>query len=172
MITQLMINELTLNRARYFASERHNGQLYGNEPYTVHLDEVVQELKDLGVDDPEVLCAGYLHDTIEDTGTLFEEIAFHFGYRVAGIVQFVTDKPGVNRFTRHRNTYPYIQGNEDATFVKLADRICNVRRGTKNDMYRKEYSYFRDTIYWPESDPRILKMWAKLDELMSFENAA
>lgn len=163
------MDDLKLARARAFAVKAHGLQMYGaTEPYSVHLDEVVQILKDFRVTDIDVLSAGYLHDTIEDTKVIFEELVFQFGYRVAGIVQLVTDKKhlGPYRRQRHEATYPHIQGNEDATAVKLADRIANMRRGTKNEMYIKEWGYFRNTIYLFGMSDSVTKMWHELDDIV------
>ena len=65
-----------VNKAKDFAYNKHNVpqecKRYGNAPYTVHVEGVVDfvnkykyYLREYDIDD--VLCAAYLHDTIEDT---------------------------------------------------------------------------------------------------------
>lgn len=41
------------------------------------------------MEDPVILAAGLLHDTIEDTETTYEELRGQFGARIAGLVIFV-----------------------------------------------------------------------------------
>ncbi len=56
----------------------------GNEPYINHLAEVANLLA-AATDgaDAELVAAGWLHDTVEDTDTTREELAQKFGDRVA-----------------------------------------------------------------------------------------
>jgi len=58
----------------------------GITPYSKHLEDVVSLLKSLGIIDEDVLCSGWLHDTIEDTDTKFDEIYERFGKKVAVLV--------------------------------------------------------------------------------------
>ena len=64
----------------------------GNEPYVNHLAEVANLLA-IATDgaDAELVAAGWLHDTIEDTGITREELAETFSERVAALVVEVTD---------------------------------------------------------------------------------
>src|SRR6187200_3702750 len=84
-----------VSEAADLAARRHNGMARkgrGNEPYVNHLAEVANLLA-LVTDgaDAELVAAGWLHDTIEDTETTREELAEEFGARVADIVVEVTD---------------------------------------------------------------------------------
>src|ERR1700694_3061758 len=64
----------------------------GNEPYINHLAEVANLLAAATEgSDAELVAAGWLHDTIEDTATTQEELAGTFGKRVAALVVEVTD---------------------------------------------------------------------------------
>lgn len=58
----------------------------GITPYSKHLEDVVNRLKSLGVIDEELLCAGWLHDTIEDADTTFDDLFEQFGSRIAVLV--------------------------------------------------------------------------------------
>ena len=71
-----MINMKKLENARKFAISKHKGQKRKDckTPYWRHLDKVVQNLQKIGVKDDSVLCAGWLHDTIEDTATDYDDI--------------------------------------------------------------------------------------------------
>src|SRR6185295_6702969 len=84
-----------ISEAAELAARRHNGMARkgrGNEPYINHLTEVANLLA-TAIDgaDAELVAAGWLHDTIEDTDTTREELAEKFGERVAALVVEVTD---------------------------------------------------------------------------------
>jgi guanosine-3',5'-bis(diphosphate) 3'-pyrophosphohydrolase len=71
--------------AELFAKNKHAGQFRKDDttPYSKHLEDVVNRLKSLGVIDEQVLCAGWLHDTIEDTETSFDDLYEQFGSEIA-----------------------------------------------------------------------------------------
>ena len=76
----------TLLEAVAFAARAHIGQLRkdGRTPYASHPFRVCLVLRHVfGVDDPRVLTAAVLHDTIEDTTTDFDDLTERFGPRVA-----------------------------------------------------------------------------------------
>ena len=76
-----------ISNAAEFAARRHNGMTRkgrGNEPYINHLAEVANLLAHAtSREDAELVAAGWLHDTIEDTQTTRDELARQFGSRVA-----------------------------------------------------------------------------------------
>ncbi len=83
---------------------------------------------EFGVDDPEVLAAALLHDTIEDTATDYDEIREGFGRRVADLVAVLTkDK----RLPEERREDGYFAALARAPFAaklcKIADTIHNLR---------------------------------------------
>src|SRR5947209_17569519 len=90
--------------AACFAAERHAQQKRkgeSQEPYINHLIEVAELIA--GSDsrlDPELIMAGFLHDTVEDTGTTFTELEERFGSDVAALVAEVTDDKALPKETR------------------------------------------------------------------------
>jgi len=69
-----------------FAARAHDGQRRKDDrtPYVSHVFRVCLIARHLfGVDDPQVLLAAVLHDTIEDTTTDFDDIEERFGAQVA-----------------------------------------------------------------------------------------
>ena len=81
-----------------------------------------------GVENPEVICAALLHDTIEDTDTTVEGFTALFGDRIAGIVLEVTDDKSLDKAVRKEQQVrhaPLI--SPVAKVVKLADNICKLR---------------------------------------------
>ena len=80
------------------------------------------------VDDPAVLAAALLHDTVEDTQTTPAELRESFGEKIAGIVLEVTDDKNLLKADRKRLQIEHAAHiSREAKLVKLADKICNVR---------------------------------------------
>jgi (p)ppGpp synthase/HD superfamily hydrolase len=80
-------------RAVAFAARAHRHQLRkdGETPYVAHVVRVAFVVRHVfGIDDPKVLTAALLHDTIEDTPTDHDEIAEWFGDEVATWVGMLT----------------------------------------------------------------------------------
>jgi guanosine-3',5'-bis(diphosphate) 3'-pyrophosphohydrolase len=70
-----------------FAARAHRHQVRkdGATPYTAHVFRVCLVVRQVfGIDDPRVLTAALLHDTIEDTPTDYDDLAEVFGDEVAG----------------------------------------------------------------------------------------
>jgi (p)ppGpp synthase/HD superfamily hydrolase len=72
-----------------FAARAHHGQIRkdGKTPYASHVFRVCLILRHVfGLDDPAMLTAALLHDTIEDTTTDFDDVREQYGPEVAGWV--------------------------------------------------------------------------------------
>jgi (p)ppGpp synthase/HD superfamily hydrolase len=155
--------------ARQLATDAHKGQEYGNFPYTKHLDDVVEVLERFDINDPNIIIAAYLHDTLEDTKITPLDIINNFGYDVYCLVYAVTDEKGNNRKERKLNSYPKILSNPKAIYVKCADRIANVENCIKSnrnllEMYRKEMNDFNNLHILQEC--KLDKMFSYLNKLM------
>ena len=83
--------EKTMVRKAYsYADELHKNQFrQSGEPYIMHPLNVAYILSEMHAD-ADTICAGLLHDTIEDTNTTKEEIAEQFNSSVANLVDGVT----------------------------------------------------------------------------------
>jgi guanosine-3',5'-bis(diphosphate) 3'-pyrophosphohydrolase len=119
-------------RALAFAAHKHRDQRrkgveaspYINHPITV-ADVLVNEG---GVDDPLIICAALLHDTLEDTRTTFEELVASFGQEVAAIVREVSDDKSLDKDLRKRLQVEHAARlSVRAKVIKLADKTCNLR---------------------------------------------
>lgn len=158
-----------IKAAALFAAAKHQDQKYGEtHAYTRHLYDVSKVLERFKFLDEDLQVAAWLHDTVEDTTATVDEIMDMFGINVADIVQRVTNEPGVNRKARHALTYPKIQASDDATTLKLADRIANVEFSIENEssqleMYTKEHTAFKKALYKPGVHDA---MWRHLDFLI------
>ena len=80
----------SVQNAELYAKKKHAGHFRqdGSTPYSKHLEDVVNRLKSLGVVKSELLCAGWLHDTLEDTETSFDDIYEKFDNTVAVVRSF------------------------------------------------------------------------------------
>ena len=122
---------LLVTRAAEFAARRHVGQTRkgaAREPYVNHLAEVASLLAATAEEpDAHLVAAGWLHDTVEDTGTSGEEIEQLFGRRVAELVAEVTDDKSLPKAERKRlqvERAPH--KSPGARALKIADKISNL----------------------------------------------
>ena len=121
-----------LFKALSFAAERHRSQTRKDaeaSPYINHPIQLCELLtSEAGVDDPVVLMAALLHDTVEDTETSYQDLVDVFGREVADVVMEVTDDTTLPKEERKRRQVELApQLSPRAKLVKLADKICNVR---------------------------------------------
>lgn len=123
-----------IDKAYTFAAKTHQGQKRkSGEPYFVHLLNVAYELARLKAG-PATICAGFLHDVIEDQGVPKELIAQEFGEDVSEIVEAVT-KIGDLEFkdekeylaANHRKIFFAMAKDVRVILVKLVDRLHNMR---------------------------------------------
>jgi guanosine-3',5'-bis(diphosphate) 3'-pyrophosphohydrolase len=122
----------TLIRAIAFAAEKHRTQRRKDaesSPYINHPIALANVLaNEGGIEDPVVLCAALLHDTLEDTETTAAELEALFGDEVTAIVLEVTDDKSLAKQVRKQRQIEHApQSSPKAKLVKLADKICNLR---------------------------------------------
>lgn len=120
-----------LLKAARFSAEKHRDQRRKDtfaSPYINHPIRVAETLASIGgVENPSLLAAALLHDTIEDTGTQPEEIEAGFGAEVLSIVLEVTDDKSLPKQERKRLQIEHApHKSEQAKLLKLADKICNI----------------------------------------------
>ena len=141
--------------AAELAARRHLGQQRkgrGNEPYINHLAEVANLLA-AATDgaDAELVAAGWLHDTIEDTETTREELAGRFGERVASLVAEVTDDmnlPKAQRRQKQIEDAPH--KSPGAKLIKIADKISNIRARIVKRPNKKQRDDLADYVAFSE----------------------
>ncbi len=116
--------ELVKN-AELFAKKKHSGMMRkdGTTSYSKHLESVVNRLKSLGVVDEELLCAGWLHDTIEDTETSFDDLYEQFGSRVAVLVSTLSKDMSL---TRKQREQIYVKQLKEASFDAKLIKLCDI----------------------------------------------
>ncbi len=128
--------------AETFARKKHKHQTRNDKitPYSDHLEKVVEILKNLGITDETILAAGWLHDTIEDTDTDYDDI-LKFGEETADIVATLTKD---TRIIRDKRELAYCtqlkEGTWQAQIVKFADMLANLE-----DLDNSDYSDSKKT---------------------------
>ncbi len=123
-----------LTRAFEYACEKHEGQTRkSGEPYMTHPLEVMDIIADLRLDVAS-LCAGLLHDTVEDTDATVEEVGENFGEDVAFLVDGLTKLNKIHFNTREeaqaasfRKMLIAMSRDLRVILVKLSDRLHNMR---------------------------------------------
>ncbi|MDO4500649.1 MAG: bifunctional (p)ppGpp synthetase/guanosine-3',5'-bis(diphosphate) 3'-pyrophosphohydrolase [Erysipelotrichaceae bacterium] len=123
-----------IEKAYNYAKEKHEGQFRkSGEPYFVHIQAVAYELAKLHVG-PSTICAGLLHDVIEDCDVTGEEFISIYGMEIYMIVEAVT-KIGNLKFAdekeyqaaNHRKILMAMAKDIRVILVKLCDRLHNMR---------------------------------------------
>ncbi|MBQ1482514.1 MAG: bifunctional (p)ppGpp synthetase/guanosine-3',5'-bis(diphosphate) 3'-pyrophosphohydrolase [Erysipelotrichaceae bacterium] len=123
-----------IDKAYDYAFEKHKDQKRSSgEPYFVHCLNVAYELAKLK-SDPYTICAGLLHDVIEDCGVTKEEFVAEFGEEIYEMVEAVTKISNL-KFTdekeyqavNHRKILIAMAKDVRVILVKLVDRLHNMR---------------------------------------------
>ena len=121
-----------LLKAVEYAAEKHETQIRKDAqktPYIIHPIGVTQLLWDIGnIHDIDILAAGLLHDTLEDTDASEAEIQALFGKRVLSIVKEVTNDPNLSGEENKQRQIDHAPTMSiEGKLVKLADRLYNVK---------------------------------------------
>jgi (p)ppGpp synthase/HD superfamily hydrolase len=111
--------------ARQHASQRRKGA--ASEPYVNHVIEVAARVAQSPSADADTVIAALLHDVIEDTDSIVDDITSRFGASVAAIVQEVTDDKSLPKPERKRRQVATVASkSEAARRIKLADKAANL----------------------------------------------
>lgn len=123
-----------LEKACAYAFYAHDGQFRkSGEPYITHPLAVAAELAKWRMD-IQTLCAGVMHDVLEDTGTSKSQLAAEFGDTIADMVDGLSklEKLEYNDKAEHqaesfRKLILAMTKDIRVIIVKLADRLHNMR---------------------------------------------
>ncbi len=122
-----------LYKAYAYAAWAHRGQVRKGTkiPYFSHIITTMNYCMEL-TDNPSVLVAAILHDTVEDTSVTIEDIRHEFGKRVAFLVEAETedkrrDKPASETWEiRKQETIEHLKDMpRDVKIIALADKTAN-----------------------------------------------
>lgn len=123
-----------VQRAYEFARKAHSGQhRISGELFIFHPLEVAKILADLELD-VITICAGLLHDVVEDTNYTIKDIEDNFGYEVALLVDGVTKLGRLEYKSKEeqqaenlRKMFLAMAEDIRVILIKLADRLHNMR---------------------------------------------
>ncbi len=123
-----------IKKAYLFAKEKHEGQFrVSGEEYINHPLATAIILTSVYADTP-TLCAGLMHDVLEDTDTTKQDIENEFGKEIAGLVYGVSKISRIHFSTENDALVEYYKKiivgmSEDVRviIIKLADRLHNMR---------------------------------------------
>lgn len=149
-----------ITQAYGYADKAHEGQMrQSGEPYITHPISVAHILVELGMD-TETICAGLLHDVVEDTASTLDEIKKMFGADVALMVDGVTKLTKLSYSSKEQRQAENVRKmllamakDVRVIIVKLADRLHNMRTGEYWKEYkRREKALETMEVYAPLAD--------------------
>lgn len=156
--------------AAIYSNEKHLGQKRkSNEPYIIHPLAVAEILISLNMD-VDTICAGLLHDTLEDTETSFDNLKENFGENVAELVEGVTKIAAIKTISRSvqeaetiRKMFLAMSKKMPVIIIKLSDKLHNMRTLQYMDPQRgREIAQDCLDIYAPLAD-RLGIAWMKAE---------
>ncbi len=146
-----MANQIVFD-AIEFATRAHSGQYRKGTrvPYIVHPLRVGQMLIECEAP-TQVVVAGVLHDTVEDTPVTREQIAARFGKPVAELVLEASEPDrGANWEVRKQCTIDHLDAvSNEALLVICADKLDNV--GSMQRGEHREGPDFWDRFHRPKA---------------------
>jgi (p)ppGpp synthase/HD superfamily hydrolase len=134
-------------KAYKFAREKHSNQKddIGKSYFEAHVAQV-GNLISFVTEDEDIIAAAFLHDTLEDTNTTFEELEKEFGNRVANLVYEITHD---GKKDNKGYYFPRLK-TRDAILIKFADRLSNLSRMESWPPDRQQ-QYLKKSKFWKES---------------------
>ncbi len=155
------IDTTLVTRAVIFAAKAHDGAVRKGTKlhYIVHPMEAAAITAGL-TDNPEVITAAVLHDTVEDTNTTREQIEAEFGSRVAELVAAESENKREDQKAedtweiRKAETIKHLLHctDRDVKILALADKLSNLRA-----IYR-DYRNFGEDLWdrFNQKDPKMI----------------
>lgn len=143
--------------AYHFAEKAHEGQFRkSGESYFIHPFNVAMILADYSMD-VSTICAGLLHDVIEDTEVTYDAMSKKFGVEITDLVDGVTKLKKLKFKTKQENQAENLRKmiiamakDVRVIIIKLADRLHNSRTLTHmSEAKRKEKAMETLEIYAP-----------------------
>ena len=97
-------------------------------PYIMHPVEVAMELARNGADE-DLICAGFLHDTIEDAFITREQLATAFSDKIADLVSSDSENKEDSWEKRKSDALEALRvpGDRDHKMLMCADKLSNLR---------------------------------------------
>lgn len=139
-----------IQHASRLAEKAHEGQKRASgEPYVNHCLAVAAILAEYSMP-ADIIAAGLLHDTVEDTSIKYDELRRDFGEGVANLVQGVTKLTQLPRVSRGEHQEEALRKSDEASVQVEADAA---RRNRKRDLATET---LRKTFLAMDSDVRVV----------------
>ena len=146
-----------IKKAYDFGVINHQGQKRNSgEDYFIHPIAVAKKLSEMKLDDHSI-CAGLMHDVLEDTEVTYDQMNEIFGEEITYLVDGVTKLKNLNYTSREekqaeniRKMVMAMSNDVRVVLIKLSDRLHNMR--TLEYMTRKKQIQIADEtleIYVP-----------------------
>lgn len=148
-------NNGILEQALAFAMEAHRGGVRKgtSKPYILHPVETLQILSAMDAD-INLMVAGLLHDTVEDTSVTILDIYDQFGTDVAALVNSHTEDKRNIWYMRKLHTVTELpKENIRQKMLTIADKVANLR-----SMYA-DYKQLGDELWARFNAPKHLQAW-------------
>ena len=141
-------NNSLINISKDLAKAAHKNQKRKDEktPYINHLRMVVDLIKKSGVTDNDVQIIGWLHDTIEDTPTDFDDIKDEFGLHIAKCVVALTKDMRVEEQKRES---VYVRELKKAHWHVQLVKICDITANIL-DLENTKYTNKEKINHWKD----------------------
>tara|TARA_B100001142_G_scaffold3072_1_gene3218 strand:- start:444 stop:1001 length:558 start_codon:yes stop_codon:yes gene_type:complete len=164
-----------INLSKQYAIQQHKGQYRKNNktPYWHHLRDVVNNLEVMGIEDESILCAGWLHDSIEDTSFDFEDVSKFFGKKIALMVSDLTKETRLPKNQQEKNYLTQLSKSSWQTkVVKFADILANISdlKNSKLNKKQKIVQVKYKLKYLDAIKSGIIKNKSKIPNLSEAEN--
>lgn len=169
-----------IHEAIIFAARKHAGQVRkGTDiPYITHPMEVMQILTNESCTE-DVIIAGILHDTLEDTNTSSEEILNLFNENILKLVTAESEDKSKSWKERKQATIDSLtNSHNDIKMICLADKLSNLRSlsaekeawgeiaWTKFNAPRVEIEWYYRQVFMKVSDLWRTKMYQEYSTLL------
>lgn len=123
-----------IKKAYYFGELNHRGQKRNSgEDYFIHPIAVAKTLSNMKLDD-QTICAGLMHDVLEDTPITHDQMKDEFGEEITFLVEGVTKLKNLNYSSKEekqaeniRKMVMAMSNDVRVVLIKLADRLHNMR---------------------------------------------
>jgi len=139
-----------------FATQAHTGQFRkGTElPYILHPLGVAEILIEYECSE-EMVVAGILHDTVEDTPVTLKDINENFGVRVANMVAALSESDKSDSWeNRKQHTIDYLKSASiEVLLISCADKLHNIRA------IQKDYEKYGEALWSRFNRPKTKQSW-------------
>lgn len=143
-------------KAIEFATQAHHGQFRkGTEiPYILHPLGVAEILIEHECSN-EMVVAGILHDTLEDTSVTLDDIQANFGGRVAELVEVLSEPVKSDSWeNRKQHTIGYLKSAPiEVLLISCADKLHNIRA------IRRDYERYGEALWSRFNRPKAKQQW-------------